>query len=143
MDRFWFAAIGALIGFVSSLTVLVFKETFDRRRQRRTAINTLVLMVSSLRKNLDVQPDRVPHVHLDKMMSVLHDLAAREDLRRAYANYDQALREYRAAWLDGSKPTAAARESVEKCLTASGAILEKYKDGQVSRTLDRLAGVAD
>lgn len=135
MEKLGFAAIGAVIGFVSSLTVLLLKETFDRGRQRRVAINMLVLMISSLRRGIDLHPERVPHVHLDKMMPVLHDLAARDDLTKAYANYDQALREYRDAWANNVGPTAIARDKIDQYLIVAEAVLEKYKNGTIIRLL--------
>jgi len=133
------AAIAAIIGFAASVLVLLVKESFDRRRQRRAAMNSLRLMISSLWHGIEVHPEHIPHAHLDKMMSMLHDLATQEDLLGAFRAYDEALRRYRTAWQNNSSPTAAEREGIESLLSAADARLAKYKDGLFGRLVDAIA----
>lgn len=122
-----FAYAGAAIGFAASIIALIVKEFFDRRRQRRSAINTLSLMSGSLRNNLKVPPTDVPHLQIDKMTGVLNELAASDALFRAYLNYDEALRLYREAWrTNPDGPGCASIDEIYEKLNAIEATLRLW-----------------
>jgi len=134
------ALIGATIGFVASVLGFLCKEMFDRRRQRRAAINTLRLMAGCLREGLLIEPEQIPHVHLDKMMAAITELATMDDLRKAFSRYDHALRVYRSAWKETRPPTLSEREEIRTQLDAVEEVVRSYGDGSVSNLLDWLAG---
>jgi len=142
MRIYFVAAIGALIGFFASILGLLFKEGFDRQRQRRAAVNALRLMVGSVRTALDAEPDLIPHTHLDKMMPVLHDLATQSELVRAFLAYDDALRRYRIAWKKGAAPTDVEQDGIRTLLLQSETIIERHGEGVLNRTFDWIVGLS-